>query len=310
MKREADLADVEARLAGTESRYAALTASLGELQARLSSLRVEVANRLNAVYRMGRPRYLRVLLAAEDPSRMLSAYRTASALSAKDARLMKGFRGERVRVQDEASRLETLRPELERDREARQRALDAARVALERRRALLRSIRSDKTTREAALKELVAAERSLGDVAKGLGGTPAKLGFGRLRGVLEWPSRGQVSSGFGRTLDRDSGSYVEHTGLDIEAAFGSEIKTVAAGSVVFAQWLRGYGLTVIVDHGDGYISVYAHASVLLVSKADSVRRGQKIGLVGDSGSIRGPFLYFEIRKDGKAIDPTGWLRPR
>ena len=82
------------------------------------------------------------------------------------------------------------------------------------------------------------------------------------------------------------------------------------GVVVFSQWFRGYGLTIIVDHGGTWLSVYSHASALLAEKGEHVRRGQKIAVVGDSGSLRGPYLYFEIRKDGRPVDPDGWLRLR
>ena len=80
--------------------------------------------------------------------------------------------------------------------------------------------------------------------------------------------------------------------------------------MVFSQWFRGYGLTVIVDHGGGWLTVYGHASALLVEKGEAVRRGQKIAVVGDSGSLRGPYLYFELRKDGRPVDPLGWLHSR
>ena len=80
--------------------------------------------------------------------------------------------------------------------------------------------------------------------------------------------------------------------------------------MVFSDWMRGYGLTVIVDHGGGMLSIYAHASVLLVQQGQQVRRGQLLGKVGDTGSLRGPLLYFELRRDGEPIDPKAWIRAR
>jgi septal ring factor EnvC (AmiA/AmiB activator) len=74
--------------------------------------------------------------------------------------------------------------------------------------------------------------------------------------------------------------------------------------------MRGYGLTAIVDHGGGLLSIYAHASVLLVESGESCSRGQVLGKIGDSGSLRGPYLYFELRVDGKPTDPAPWLRRR
>jgi septal ring factor EnvC (AmiA/AmiB activator) len=82
------------------------------------------------------------------------------------------------------------------------------------------------------------------------------------------------------------------------------------GRVVFAAALHGYGLTVVVDHGGGVVSVYAHAGVLLVEPGQEVARGQDLGRVGDTGSLRGPYLYFELRVAGKPTDPAAWLRRR
>lgn len=81
------------------------------------------------------------------------------------------------------------------------------------------------------------------------------------------------------------------------------------GTVVYASWMRGYGLTAIVDHGSGLLSIYAHASVLLVEQGERVRGGALLGKIGETGSLRGPFLYFEMR-DGEPVDPVPWLRRR
>jgi septal ring factor EnvC (AmiA/AmiB activator) len=96
--------------------------------------------------------------------------------------------------------------------------------------------------------------------------------------------------------------------LDIEAEQGEPITGIFDGTVVYASWLRGYGLTVILDHGEGLVSIYSHASVLLVEKDEQVLRGQVIGQVGDTGSLKGPFLYLEIRENGRAVDPAPWFR--
>jgi septal ring factor EnvC (AmiA/AmiB activator) len=311
LAKQAELAEAEERVRRAEEESAALGARVAELSGRLAVKRGEVAARLDALYRLGRPRYLRVLLASDDPSRLLAAYRAAAALSSRDARLMGQYRDQRAEAQAESARLDGLRPVLQRERDARQEAARQAEAALERKRALLRSIQSDRATRQAALGELQAAERSFGAMLPGLSGAmgPA-VGFDKMRGVLDWPAPGRVSAGFGRSVSTRFGTPIEHSGLDIDAPFGADIRAIYDGAVVYAQWLRGYGLTVILDHGGGYMSVYSHASVLLAQKGDRVGRGQKLGLVGDSGSLRGPYLYFEIRRDGRPIDPSGWLRAR
>jgi len=99
-------------------------------------------------------------------------------------------------------------------------------------------------------------------------------------------------------------------GIDIAAKVGDEVKAVDAGQVAWADWYKGYGRLVIVDHGAGLYTLYGHLSQVDINKGDRVARGQVIGLAGDTGSLRGPKLYFEIRRNGEAEDPLGWLAKR
>ena len=132
----------------------------------------------------------------------------------------------------------------------------------------------------------------------------------KFRGLLDWPAEGPVGAGFGTVVHPRFKTKLPHPGLDIETGIGSGISAVFEGRVVFASWMRGYGLTAIVDHGNGVLSIYAHASVLLAEKGQTVLRGEKLGHIGDTGSLRGPFLYFELRINGEPGDPVLWLRPR
>jgi septal ring factor EnvC (AmiA/AmiB activator) len=119
-------------------------------------------------------------------------------------------------------------------------------------------------------------------------------------GRLPWPIAGRVISGFG-----DAGS-----GLLIAGTAGEEVHAVADGRVAFANWLKGYGLLVIVDHGNGLMSLYANNDALLKNAGDAVRAGEAVGTVGSSGGQGRNALYFEIRQNGKAVDPRAWLRQR
>lgn len=315
LKRQGELAEVQSRVAGAESEAAVSEARAKDLAAQLESMRAPVARRIRALYRLGPPRYFRVLLASAQASGVLAAYRAAAALSEHDAALIRNFRAQSDRSKGEAARLAALRLRLAAQHDERGRAADATLSALERKRALLGSIRSDRQSHQAALSEMEAAERTMGGALARLrppGGTgtgAGQISFERFRGLLDWPSAGEVSARFGRITNPRFGTSLEHSGLDIDAPFGAPVRAVQDGIVVFSQWFRGYGLTAIVDHGGGWLSVYAHASALLVEKGDQVRRGQKIAAVGDSGSLRGAYLYFEIRKDGRPVDPLGWLRP-
>ena len=119
-------------------------------------------------------------------------------------------------------------------------------------------------------------------------------------GHFPWPLEGSVISGYGGAS----------SGLLISGTAGAEVHAVADGRVAFANWLKGYGLIVIVDHGNGLMSLYANNDALLKNAGDSVRAGEAVGTVGSSGGQGRNALYFEIRQDGKAVDPRAWLRRR
>lgn len=130
------------------------------------------------------------------------------------------------------------------------------------------------------------------------------------RGQLRWPAEGPVTLGFGQQAEAHFGTVVHHHGLDIAAPPGSPARAVAAGRVVYADWLRGYGQVVIVDHADGYHAVLAHLANIHVKAGEWVARGEELGSVGDTGSLRGPLLYLELRHHGAPIDPSLWLERR
>lgn len=125
---------------------------------------------------------------------------------------------------------------------------------------------------------------------------------------LPWPATGPVRVAYGQRIELAFGTVTSHNGWDIAAAAGAPVQAVAAGQVVYAGWLRGYGQLVIIDHGDGYHSVAAHLASVDTQVGESVVPGAQIGTVGDTGSLRGTVLYFEIRYQGKPVDPREWLR--
>ena len=193
---------------------------------------------------------------------------------------------------------------------------DSVRKDGEKKKQLLASLRQEKEGRVRALKELEQAALRLQKMIeemsrRGVGKAPelpAGTGLEAMRGKLEWPVRGQVTGGFGKTKHPEFATEVFRKGIDIEAPIGEEIRAVEKGRVVFAERFSGYGKMVIIDHGERYFSVYAHLSEILKKTGDAVKRGETLGTVGDSDSLAGSRLYFEMRKDGKSIDPLPWFR--
>ena len=119
------------------------------------------------------------------------------------------------------------------------------------------------------------------------------------------PLKAPVSTGFGHIIDPEYHTELPHPGLDYAAPDGTPVHAAAAGAVAYAKFLEGYGETVILEHPGGYLSIYAHLRQPLVSDGQRVEAGALLGLVGDTGSLRGPYLYFEVRKEGEPVNPAG-----
>ena len=297
------LEDVRTGLLEREKRVAALKTAQAERERLLRS-------RLREIYKHGADLEVRRLLGGPSAEAYLDGLRFASYLNDRDARLLESWRADEGRLRSEAEALAGEERSLEQvRREAEKARAELARSSAERSR-LLESIRSDRAKHQEAIEDLEWAARELGRLVETLGGTergPA-LDVKKFRGLLDWPAEGRVSADFGDAVHPRFRTVVPHPGLDIDAPEGASFRSVFDGRVAFASWLHGYGLTAVVDHGNGVVSIYAHASSLLAGAGDEVTRGQVLGKVGDTGSLRGPYLYFELRKDGKPVDPGSWLR--
>ncbi len=128
------------------------------------------------------------------------------------------------------------------------------------------------------------------------------------RGKIPWPVSGTIIQFFGKSKNAQFKEVVDNTGIQIQAPEGTPFKAVADGKVRFADWFKGYGKLVILDHGEGYYSLYAQAAELNVTEGQTVLAGEILGTVGDTGSLVGTSLYFEIRKNGIPQDPILWLK--
>jgi septal ring factor EnvC (AmiA/AmiB activator) len=246
-----------------------------------------------------------------DLARLATFDATAERLGARQAAVDRARR-ELVQVRGEA--------------EAERAALDAEAA---RRRGLLATAREDRAAQERLAAELAQAATRLEALVRDLDrrarararvaatrpaapGRPAPpaVGLGALRGRLPWPLEGRVLSGFGRQVHPRFGTEVVRHGIAIEAAEGAPVRAVHAGTALYRGWLRGYGNLLVLDHGQGYYTLYAHVASILVEEGERVDGGQVVARAGETGSVEGPRLYFEIRYQGRAEDPEGWLRRR
>lgn len=285
-------------------------ASLEQEQARRQGY---LAARLRQLYRAGPDVALQRLLSGNDISSYLVGLRYAAFLNTRDARVVEEFRSEARRLDRERETLAEREAQLAESVGQLERARGALSASERRRRAALTRVRSDGEARRSAIAELERAAAALDErIRQGSDADPgdaSEVDVRKLRGMLARPADGRVSAGFGSSIHPEFKTRIPHPGWDVEAPFGADIRAIFDGTVAYAEWMRGYGLTAIVDHGHGVLSIYAHASVLLVEPGERVARGQSIGKVGESGSLRGPYLYFELRVDGRAVDPARWLAP-
>ncbi|MFQ5683920.1 MAG: murein hydrolase activator EnvC family protein [Candidatus Binatia bacterium] len=237
---------------------------------------------------------------------------------AYDKELLNGLRRESDRQEGLKRKLVRKRKSVNRERRVVVQVKESIRLDREKKRIILSSLHRQKKIRERALKELERASRKLQKMMEDMSRRavvrfkrpPSALGFRKMKGKLDYPVRGAVKERFGKAKHPEFSAEVFHKGIEIQAPLGEEIKAVERGKVVFADRFLGYGRMMIVDHGKRYYSIYAHLSDLLKKTGELVKKGEPIALVGDSGSLRGSRLYFEIRKGGKPLDPLPWFKKR
>jgi septal ring factor EnvC (AmiA/AmiB activator) len=207
---------------------------------------------------------------------------------------------------------------------ARREAVEKKRVSLEAQRRrkgeILGSVKQEKTVYEATLKDLEESSSNLWAMIR-LAEREKKTARKKEpvhdsapastdRNRFPWPVNGPILTRFGSQRHPQFGTAIFRRGIDIEARTGDEVRAVHDGQVVFADWYKGYGRLVIIDHGEGLYTLYGHLSQLKVGGGDRVTRGQVVGLAGDTGSLKGAKLYFEVRRNGEAEDPLLWLAKR
>ena len=283
------------------------------LDSKLKEQREALAALVRSAYAMGHGEELKLLLAQDridDIGRMLAYYHYFEQARVGEIDGLLKDLDALAKVQDaiakETTELQVTRDQriaqsrqFDEERAQRAKVLDELDTALKDQHARLAALGKD----EKATIDLIAKLRDIfADIPKQLAGAEP---FAQLRGRLNWPIRGQVVSGFG---SRENGDQTS-AGLLIAAKEGSEVHAVSHGRVVYADWLRGYGLLLIVDHGDGYLSLYGYNEALLKDVGDWIDAGDAVATSGDSGGRKSPGLYFELRYQGKAVDPRGWLKP-
>ncbi|TFH87596.1 peptidase M23 [Billgrantia azerbaijanica] len=315
---ETALADTHRRLDAIQAERRRLGTELAELATQRESLEAEredqvaaLGAQLDALYRLGLTPQLKLLLNQDDPSRLdrlqtylnhLARARHArlDAIAELDAALAANQRERRER----GERLDVLADELaERSAELAHRLAEREELVaeLEARhgstRARLAALERD---REAAEQRLAAVREELARLER----PPPSTAIDETRGELPWPVEGRIAARF------RAGDGVHRNGLVIRAGEGTPVTAVHPGRVVFADWMRGFGNLLILDHGDQVMTLYAHLQHFEAAVGEALSRGDTLGAVGVSGGQREAALYFEVRRGGEPIDPQAWIATR
>lgn len=312
------LQSVQTELDGALSDYSEINRELEETEAQIEVnaellataeknlvKRTQVLNRrMRDIYENGQISYLDVLVGAADFTDLTTRVDLLKRILSQDAALIARVKAERQLVVQKKAELEHDRARIQ----ELQKAAKAKKVMIQNRRdaqqAVLDEAVNEKETADRAYQELLETSRQIERMIRNAGN---KGGSAQATGAMVWPTGGPVTSPFGWRTHPIFGTQRLHTGIDIGADYGDDVVAVDSGVIIYADWMGGYGKAVIVEHGGGISTLYAHNSELLVSEGQTVRKGQTVSRVGSTGYSTGPHLHFEVRQNGSPVNPLSYL---
>lgn len=319
---EKNIGRITRKLRTLDFEHQAQLKRLGELEQvkskRLEDLareRAKLATQVRAAYPIGRQEQLKLVLNQEDPAqvtRMLGYYAYFNRARVKRIEAV-NYRIEKLKEIETVLALQARA--LERLRNTRIQEQQALKETRQRRQYTLAQLDSKISRQDMSLDQMLRNEKELEQLVASLQRILAELPaqkipaqrFAALKGRLNWPIQGKLAARYGQRR----GAGLSHwKGALISAPAGRDIRAIAGGRVAFADWLRGYGLLIILDHGDGYMTLYGHSESLFKDTGEWVEAGDVIASVGASGGRKRPGLYFEIRLQGRPLNPATWFSGR
>lgn len=306
------LAEQKQKLVESEELLREVEQKNASVSSELATVKQYYAARLRALYKMGRSGYPAAIVLSDEPGSMIKRIKYLGAIAAQDRMLIAHYGNTVEQLTVRAAEI----AEKKKDIAERQQAIEAKRGDLEAQRRkksqVLGSVRKEKGVYEQTLRELEAASTDLWAMIKREEQSRAVVGRSSAqdRNRLAWPVEGQVLTRFGAQRHPQFGTTIFKRGIEIEAREGESIRAVESGQVAFADWYKGFGKLLILDHGNGFFTLYGNLSRIDPVKGNRVARGQVIGQAGETGSTKGAKLYFEIRRNGEAQDPLIWLAKR
>lgn len=301
-----ELAKVEEQLDVLNKQIEVTLAELEEAEENVRQQEELFNDRLRVMYMNGNVGYIEVLLSSEDVEDFLSRKDMLQYIAEYDRDLIIYMKEQREIIEQKKTELEAQRASVE-----------VAKSKIESRKKDLEVVTRQKQDLMGRLQEdIVAYEKQydkLNNYAKEIEGKIVKLQ--RVTGpysggAMAWPAPGnnRITSYYGYRIHPIFKSKKMHTGIDIATPSGASITAASSGTVIYADWLGGYGKTIMIDHGGGMVTLYAHNSALVAGVGQQVKTGQTISKAGSTGNSTGPHLHFEVRKNGSYVDPLPWVK--
>ncbi len=302
----------EKALQALENEISTVLDRIESLRGSIQATQAYAEQRMVSLYKLDSLGRMNVIASAGSLSDFLRRRKALSRILAADRQVLQDYRLQRESLAELRADLERRRQQQATAASAHRRHLEELNAQQRRRKVLLTAVRDQKAAREAALASLAeqaaALDRKIQAFQREAPPGASPEGFARLKGLLNLPVEGTIVNTFGPYRNEEFGVVNFRSGIDIQAERGEPIRSVYSGRVIFSSWFKGYGNMVIIDHGEHYYTLYAHADELFKQKGETVAADEVLGTVGDTGPLGVSGLHFEVRHHGKPVDPMTWLK--
>ncbi|TES93490.1 MAG: hypothetical protein E3J87_02225 [Candidatus Cloacimonadota bacterium] len=289
---------------------------IGILEER-KKIRSQILNRrIRAIYKKGKMHTMEILLTSKTFTDAIKRFEYLTIIAKQDKKVFNELVALKKELEEEKQFLKTNLDEIKKINVEAEKETEFLIGKRKEKQGMLESVKKQRAKQEQLTKELRESARKIqsliGRLEKERKEREEREGeknyFEKVVGKVKWPAKGTIISTFGKQVNPKYGTSVKNNGIDIKAPMGTPVHAVAKGNVVYNDRFLGYGNVILLEHGKGYYSLYAHLQDLKVNLKDIVEKDEVIATVGDTGSLEGPKLHFELRKNGKPIDPLPFLK--
>jgi len=314
LKREASLLELEIKK--KEKQATALSERIKAVSSDIKTGRKIILARVKSIYKEKQGAAFKILFAAQDYPDLLRKIQYLKIIAQKEDETLTQFKARHLELEEKKSLLTEVMEGMITDREALALKLSQSRGERKKKDRFLTRVRKERSFFKRAIAEMGQSSKKIQGLILTLEKKKKALRvaipgrFSAARGKLRWPNDGKLVSRFGRQKHPRFNEMIYRKGIEITPRRGGEVRSIFGGEIVYADWFRGYGMMIMIDHGETYYSLYAHLAQLLVGLGDEVKKGDILGEVGGTGLSDGSKLYFEIRHKGKPTNPISWLQKR